>query len=42
MNKIEQEIKDRGLRVENVNLDNCEICNECATVLLPDVLLFIA
>jgi len=36
MNKILQEIEDRGLRVADVNLDDCEVCDECATVLLPD------
>ena len=36
MNKIEQEIKSRGLSVADVNLDECEVCNECETVLLPD------
>ena len=36
MNKILQEIKDRGLRVADINLDDCEVCDKCSTVLLPD------
>ena len=36
MNKILQEIKDRGLKVVDVNLDDCEVCDKCFTVLLPD------
>jgi len=36
MNKILQEIEDRGLRVADVNLDDFEVCDKCSTVLLPD------
>ena len=36
MNKILQEIEDRGLSVADVNLDDCEVCDKCHTVLLPD------
>jgi len=36
MNSIVQEIQNRGLNIEDVNLNECEVCDECATILLPD------
>lgn len=36
MNKILREIKNRELTVADINLDDCAVCDECETVLLPD------
>ncbi len=36
MKAIVQEVADRGINLSDVNLDDCAICNECSTVLLPD------
>ena len=33
---ITQEIWNRGLRLRDVNYADCEICDACNTVLLPD------
>ena len=33
---ILKEIQKRGLNVSDVNLEDCDVCNKCSTVLLPD------
>ena len=36
MNIILQEIKNRELNPYDINLSDCEVCDECNSVLLPD------
>ena len=33
---ILEEIQKRGFNTSNVNLHDCEVCDKCSTVLLPD------
>lgn len=33
---IKAEIADRGLLVDDINLEECEVCNDCGKALLPD------
>jgi len=36
MHDVLQEIENRGLKIADINFDDCETCDECTTVLLPD------
>ena len=36
MKLILQEIKNRNLKIEDIDLDDCSICDECSAVLLSD------
>lgn len=33
---IAREVEERGLKLQDINIEECEVCVECGTVMLPD------